>query len=126
MVDCYGNSICPKTPVKCGIKLWCLCDSFSGYCLAFSIYTGKDEAQEQAEVGLAYSVVMNLMKGYLLSRQHLYTDNFFSSICLASDLLQDDTYLCGIIRPNRKDFPRAITNGKLARVSSGLKLILKK
>lgn len=58
----------------------------------------KDETQEQAELGLAYSVAMNLMKGYLLSHHHLYADNFFFSISLASDLLQADTYFCGTIR----------------------------
>lgn len=78
------------------------------------------EAQERAELGLAelsltYSVVINLMKGYLLSHHHLYADNLLSSISLASDLLHADTYFCGTIRLNRKDFPRTITNGKLTK-----------
>ena len=31
----------PKKPKKFGIKLWALCESLSGYCLQFQIYTGK-------------------------------------------------------------------------------------
>ena len=34
----------PKKPVRWGIKLWCLCESSSGYCLDFDVYTGKDNA----------------------------------------------------------------------------------
>lgn len=42
----------------------------------------------------------------------------FSSISLASNLLQADTNFCGTIRLNGKDFPKAITNGKLQRDES--------
>ena len=33
----------PKKPVKWGMKLWCLCDANTGYCLEFSLYTGSSE-----------------------------------------------------------------------------------
>src|SRR4029434_5126448 len=31
----------PKKPVRWGIKIWCLCDSLKGYCLAFNVYIGN-------------------------------------------------------------------------------------
>jgi len=40
----------PKKPVSWGIKLWCLCDSTTGYCLNFSVYTGGDMNQAHSEV----------------------------------------------------------------------------
>ena len=52
----------PKKPVKWGIKLWCLCDSVTGYCLAFKVYTGSEgTTQEEKDLGVGYCVVMNLM-----------------------------------------------------------------
>ena len=53
----------PKKPKKFGIKLWALCESLSGYCLRFQIYTGK--AAAGTEHGLAYRVVFDLMASYL-------------------------------------------------------------
>jgi len=29
----------PKNPTKWGMKLWCLCDSVTGYCLKFDVKT---------------------------------------------------------------------------------------
>lgn len=51
----------PKKPTKWGIKVWCLCDAASGYCLDFQIYTGKDAGNPddaRGLPGLAYRVVM--------------------------------------------------------------------
>ena len=35
----------PKKPIKWGIKLWCLYDSNTGYCVAFNVYCGSDREQ---------------------------------------------------------------------------------
>ena len=80
----------PKKPVKWGIKLWCLCDANTGYCLVFSVYTGSDE-NAGANLDLGYRVVMSLMRRHLHSYHHLYADNFFTSVHLAVDLKQADT-----------------------------------
>ena len=57
---------------------------------------------------LGYRVVMRLMRPYLHKYHHLYADNFFTSVHLAVDMLQADTYLCGTTRGTRRDFPRAL------------------
>ena len=98
----------PKKPVKWGLKLWLLCDAGTGYCVAFSVYTGKDEHDEQLNLDLGYKVVMRLMRNYLLRYHHVYADNFFTSVHLAEDLLQADTYMCGTTRHTRKEFPKAL------------------
>lgn len=41
----------PMKPQKFGIKVCALCDSRTGYCLCFQIYTGIEGAPEQ---GLSY------------------------------------------------------------------------
>ncbi|KAK2162269.1 hypothetical protein NP493_1529g00022 [Ridgeia piscesae] len=87
----------PLKPAKWGMKLWCLCDAKSGYCSAFSVYTGATAGNGGLDLG--YRVVMGLMKKYLLSNRHVYADNYFTSVHLASDLLQADTYLCDRLGP---------------------------
>ncbi|KAK2176978.1 hypothetical protein NP493_627g01014 [Ridgeia piscesae] len=68
----------PLKPAKWGMKLWCLCDAESGYCSAFSVYTGATVGNGDLDLG--YRVVMGLMKKYLLSNHHVYADNFFTSV----------------------------------------------
>lgn len=105
----------PKKTVKWGIKIWCLCDSMTGYCLAFNIYIGKNNVDGR---GLAHRVVMNLMRDYLGKFHHVYADNFFSSIPLVTDLLANNTYYSGTIRKTSKGFPKDILGPKLMRGES--------
>ena len=106
----------PKKPVKWGIKLWCLCDANTGYCLAFSVYTGAEEQTFNLDLG--YRVVMRLMRRYLLSYHHLYADNYFTSVHLAVDLRQADTYLCGTTRATRREFPNSLAAVRLQQGDS--------
>src|SRR6218665_986120 len=93
----------PKKPKKFGIKLWALCESVSGYCLQFQVYTGKVDTG--VEHGLAYRVVFDLMAHYLNKGYKLFMDNFYSSYQLYVDLLNCRTGACGTVRPNRYGFP---------------------
>ena len=67
----------PKKPVKWGLKLWCLCDSDTGYCVAFNVYIGSNRDNQQANLDLGYRVVMGLMPNYLNKHHHVFADNFF-------------------------------------------------
>ena len=97
----------PKKPVKWGMKIWCLCDSETGYCSAFSVYTGATGNPNDG-LDLGYRVVMNLMRPFLSSNRHVFADNYFTSVHLAKDLLQEDTYLCGTTRRTRREFPNTL------------------
>ena len=74
----------PKKPVMWGIKLWCLCDSTTGFCAAFSVYCSRDDDQD-ASFDLGYEVVMRLMRDRLQRHHHVYADNFFTSVHLWHD-----------------------------------------
>ena len=100
-----------------GVKVWCLCDSHTGYCLAFSVYTGTS-TDGAANLDLGYRVVMRLMRHHLLSYHHLYADNYFTSVHLAVDLLHADTYLCGTTRATRREFPKTLTGVRLRQGES--------
>ncbi|KAK6177150.1 hypothetical protein SNE40_015310 [Patella caerulea] len=103
----------PKKPTKWGMKLWCLCDASTGYCLKFDVYTGRSD-EDAPDKGLAYQVVMGLMEKFILSNHQLFCDNFFTSLDLVRDLKDADTYYCGTVRKNRKGLPKSIDEPRLA------------
>jgi len=72
----------PKNPTKFGIKLWALCETVTGYCLQFQVYTEK--VKSGVEHKLSYRVVFDLMQFYLDKGYRLFMDNL---ILLTSYLL---------------------------------------
>ncbi|XP_068572703.1 piggyBac transposable element-derived protein 4-like [Cebidichthys violaceus] len=72
-------------PTKWGYKLFVLADSSIGYTWNFFVYSGKN--------------------GYLL-----FTDNFYSSPALFSDLAKKNIGCCGTIRKNCIGFPKTQNN----------------
>lgn len=65
-------------PTKWGFKLWCLCDSESGYTVNFMVYRGK-EGETLSSNGLSYDVVMKLATPFLNQGYRIYMDNFYTS-----------------------------------------------
>ena len=65
------------------------------------------------DLALGYSVVVDLMRDCLYKHHHLYAD-LCSSILLVS-LLNDNTYYCATIRPNKKIVLKDIMEGRLMR-----------
>src|SRR5690349_7388679 len=68
--------------IKWGYRIWKLCDATDADVLNFGVYT----------------VVMELMEGYLDKHYVVVMDNFFTSVPLFMDLLNRSTYACGTIR----------------------------
>ena len=96
---------------KFGIKLYKLCTS-GGYLYNLDIYCGND----CGKLGNASAnVVMNLMKDLLDAGRTLYTDNYYTSVSLAAQLLERKTHLVGTIRTNRKLNARDVVEKKLKR-----------
>ena len=87
-------------PTKWGIKVWELCEAETGYVINLKVYQGKDEQQENHD-GLGHRVVMELLDGTDNQYDHIYMDNFFTSIPLFEQLLDRGHYACGTIRSNR-------------------------
>ena len=97
----------PLKPVKRGIKVWECADSSNGYVCDLSVYTGKERGADPQK-GLGYRVVHNLTRPLVGKNHHVFVDNFFSSIPLAENLLQDKIYVCGTVRANRQGIPREL------------------
>lgn len=85
-------------PVRRGFKIWVRADSNNGYMCDFSVYIGKEES---AEEDLRPKVVKKLSRPLIGGHYHLFFDNFFSTVKLFNDLLEDGIYNCGTFRRNR-------------------------
>jgi len=62
---------------------------------------------------VAASEVMLLMNGYLDAGRTLCTDNFYTSVPVARELLKRKTHLVGTVRSNRKMLAGDVTRAKL-------------
>jgi len=94
----------PLKPIKRGYKVWCLCDSVTGYLFNYEIYTGKEEDSEKG-ILLTERVVFNLISDHSFQGKHLYFDNYFTSIGLLEKLKLQNIKAAGTIRPDRAGIP---------------------
>ncbi|XP_025194347.1 piggyBac transposable element-derived protein 4-like [Melanaphis sacchari] len=100
----------PGKSHKYGVKLFKLCGT-DGYTYNVQIYAGKSQVEGK---GLACKVVLNLCQMYLNANRKITTDNFYTSLPLAYELLKNKTHLTGTLRSNRVRVP-GVTDAKLKR-----------
>lgn len=100
------------TPVSWGFKLWCLCESETGYLYNVDIYTGKKQFVEH---GLGESVVLQLCAPLAKKGIEVYFDNFFTSLNLMHILQENEIMACGTIRSNRKHMPKNFPADKIMK-----------
>ncbi len=98
----------PMKPIKRGVKVWVLADSYNGY---FWKFEGK---QQDRQVGLGGYVVKTLTKGLETKNHHIYCDNFFTSVKLFEDLEKDGIH--GWVRKDRKGIPVELKNPGLKKM----------
>lgn len=96
---------------KFGIKLFKLCLE-QGYTYNLSIYCGKEENKDKT-ISVPTKVVLSLSDNLLDSGRKLYTDNYYTSVSIAHQLLSRKTHLIGTLRANRKHNPKDVTSKKL-------------
>jgi hypothetical protein len=82
--------------------------------LIYKVYKGS--APDQAkETNLSTAIVLHLAK-YVYNKGHpLFFDNYFTSVDLAEELLQHQTYYCGTAHSYRKCYPSALKKLNLDR-----------
>ena len=80
-------------------KLFCLCESGSGYTYNFSIYEGKQNSS--SEYGISHDIYIELMAPLLGQGYYLFTDNWYTAVSLAESLLLEGTNLADAVHSNR-------------------------
>ena len=103
----------PLKPTKRGIKVWMRADPHNGYVNDLQVYTGKEN--DVPERGLGERIVKDLTRDIWGQNHHVYCDNYFTTVPLFEELLDNSTYACGTIRANRKGLPPFVVQGKLKK-----------
>lgn len=80
---CRFTQYMPNKPNKFGIKFWLASDVSSKYVLNGFPYLGKDE-QQPSSMLLSEHVVLKLVEPYTGCGRNVTTDNFFTSMSLAT------------------------------------------
>lgn len=91
----------PSKPHKWGYKVYCLASD--KYLLKFEIYEGKEQAA--GPQGPVFDLVLRLTQSYRYHSHILYTDSWFTSPALLSELARYAIYCCGSVRRNRRGLP---------------------
>ena len=92
MIKFKGRSVMkqyvPLKPTKRGFKVWARADAPEKY--------------------LGEKVVKKLTRPLVGGNYHIYCDNFFTTVNLFDDLLEDGIYACGTFRRDRRGIPEAL------------------
>lgn len=95
----------PSKRARFGVKIYKLCESESGYCYQFKIYTGNDKTN--CDDSASECVVKELAESVLHRSHTLYMDNWYSSPKLFMTLSHKyKTNVIGTVRSNRKNMPK--------------------
>ena len=107
LVEFRGNCKFPvymaSKPEKYRIKIWSLCDAENAH--AILKYLGKEDNVPVPEVGQSKRVVEDMVRPLAGSGRNVITDNFFTSVLLATSLLRQNIALLGTLKANKNDIP---------------------
>lgn len=97
---------------KYGIKMYML-NSPDGFIHKCAVYTGR--SGDMGGKGHAEKVVLHLMAEKLHVGHHIYLDNYYNSVHLATTLLNLKTHSTGTLKLNRKYTPEDVVSATLGR-----------
>ena len=87
--------------------VWVRADAITGYVCNFNIQVGKSDG-DLPEVGLGERVVLQLCRPLQGGNYQIFCDNFFSTVSLFVELLQQKIYACGMTQMDRCGFPETL------------------
>ncbi|KAK3892689.1 hypothetical protein Pcinc_003481 [Petrolisthes cinctipes] len=97
----------PSKPAKYGIKLVLINDCKTKYLLGCKPYIGKEQTRLTAGVGLGHYYTKELTRPYHHTNRNVTTDNWFTSVPLVIDLLQNcGMTLVGTLKANKQELPQ--------------------
>eukprot|EP01022_Parablepharisma_sp_SALTPOND_P022489 TRINITY_DN4580_c2_g1_i1.p1 TRINITY_DN4580_c2_g1~~TRINITY_DN4580_c2_g1_i1.p1 ORF type:complete len:400 (+),score=10.72 TRINITY_DN4580_c2_g1_i1:104-1201(+) len=116
----------PSKPTKWGIKLHCLNESTTGYCLSYALNPGKTKRKCPNDID---SLVLKLARPYIRKHYASYMDSYYSSVSLFEQLYFCNTGAIGTVRKNRKYLPIDFVKDKNTRLvdytSNGIMVLTK-
>lgn len=123
---CPFRMYIPNKPAKYGIKLVLINDSKTKYLLGGIPYLGKEMVEDRGNLQLGHYYTKELTRPYHGSNRNVTTDNWFTSVPLVSDLLNNHGMtLVGTLRANKKEVPNDITDKQTRKQGSSAFLYTK-
>ena len=93
--------------------LWCLCGSHNGLSYKVIVFTGAATGSEESGVGgLGARVVRALVEPLNGKGYHIYFNNYFSSVSLATEQASKGNYTIATTRPNWMGWPASLKDIK--------------
>ena len=87
----------PLKPTKMGLKIYAVCEARSGYLLHMQVHS---------ESGQKIKDISRQMMEPFFGRYHqLYCNKLYTSTALATELLDNKTYMCGAVKRSSKGLP---------------------
>lgn len=118
---CKFRQYMPNKPGKYGIKIFWCCDSKTAYPLKGEVYVGRQPGSASVTPKNATKeLVKRLVSPWINSGRSVTTDNYFTDVELAEDLLGLRTTLVGTIRKNKRDIPQELQPCRLRTENSSI------
>lgn len=117
---CPFRMYIPNKPSKYGIKILMMCDSGTKYMVNGMPYLGRGTQTNGVPLGEYY--VKELSKPLYGSCRNITCDNWFTSIPLAKNLLQEPYKLTivGTVRSNKREIPEEMKNSRSRAVGTSM------
>lgn len=114
--NCPFRQYMPRKPARYGIKYHALCDVKTAYTFNMEIYVGLQREGRYRVSNRPEDIVLRLVEPLGTCRPRLIcTDNWYTSLSLAENLLRRDLYFLGTVRKNRRFVPRLYVSKEINR-----------
>lgn len=116
---CNFRQYIPNKPNKYGIKIFSLVDARLFYTANMEVYVGKQPNGPYNQDNSASSIVKRMISPITKTGRNITIDNWFTSVPLAVDLLQNHKItVVGTIRKNKREIPPLFLDTKKREVNS--------
>lgn len=110
---CEFRQYIRNKPAKYGLKIFAMVDSSCYYTSNLEVYVGKQTDPRFATDNRPQAVVLRLIKPISKTGRNVTMDNWFTSIPLAKELLNDHYLsMVGTMRKNKRELPPIVTTIK--------------
>lgn len=114
---CPFRQYIPSKPARYGVKVWWCCDGSTSFPLNAEVYLGR-QPDANRDVDQGGRVVKTMVSPWYKSGRNVVGDNFFTSVVLSEELLNQGLTYVGTMRKNKRDIPPSMLSRDRDELSS--------